>query len=353
MNEERLSFLQQLTEAPGPSGYEGPVRRVWTEHVAAWADRVDVDVQGNAAGVLNPEGAPRLMFAGHMDELGFQILHITDEGFLHFATVGGFDLQIVPGRKVRVHTARGPVLGVIGKKAIHLMEAEERKKVPEEHELWIDIGVADGDEARALVEIGDPVTYDCHFERLRGDLIVSRGLDNKVGAYVVADALRRAGAAGGLRAAVHAVATVKEEIGASGARTSAFGIDPQVAVAVDVTHATDYPGADKRKVGDVRLGGGPVLSRGAHLNPVVFELLRDTAKAHDIPLQLTAEPARTGTDADVIFLSRAGVATGLISLPQRYMHTPAEVVSTADLEHAAELLARFALTLDGSTSFVP
>ncbi len=354
MREESRAFLEALVGAPGPSGYEGPVRRVWTAQLQGLADEVRVDVHGNAIAVCNPKGCPRIMLAGHMDELGFQVIHIDDKGYLYFDTIGGFDMGLVPGRKVRIQTAKGEVLGVIGKRPIHLMSGEERKKVPEQHELWIDIGARGAKEARKLVEVGDPVTYDANFEVLRRELAVSRGFDNKMGAYVVAEVLRQV--AQGRRkpkAALYSVATAQEEVGLRGARTSTFGIDPLVGIAVDVTFATDHPGMDKRKTGEVNIGGGPVINRGANVNPVVFERLVSAARKEKIPYQICAEPGGTGTDANAIQVTRAGVAAGLVSVPLRYMHTPVELLSLKDLDHTVDLLTAFVLGIDEKTSFIP
>ncbi len=347
-------FLADLLNAPGPSGYEGPVRSVWKAEVERYADRVEVDVHGNAFAVYNGQGSPRIMFAGHMDELGFQVIYIDEKGYLYFDTIGGFDLQLVPGRKVRIHTANGSILGVLGKKPIHLMAAGDRRKVPDKHDLWIDIGVADRAEAEQLVAIGDPVTYEANYEELRNGLAVSRGFDNKAGAWVVAEVLRRVSSTKKkCRASIHSVATVQEEVGLRGARTSAYGIDPLVGIAVDVTWAMDHPGVDKRQVGECVLGGGPVITRGANVNPVVFDRLVRVAKKSKIPHQIQAEPGGTGTDANAIQLSRAGVATGLVSVPQRYMHTPVEIVALGDLDNTARLLAEFALSVDDKTCFIP
>ncbi len=354
MRQASKQFLQDLLAAPGPSGYEGPVRSAWVDEVRTYADAVEVDVHGNAIASFNAQGAPRVMLAGHMDELGFQIIYIDEKGYLYFDTIGGFDLGMVPGRKVRIHTRNGPILGVLGKKPIHLMRGDERNKVPAKHELWIDIGAESGDEAKEVVDIGDPVTYDSNFEVLRGDLIVSRATDNKAGAWVVAEAMRRvAKAKKACQAALFSVATVQEEVGLRGAKTSAYGVDPMVGIAVDVTWAMDHPGVDKRQVGECLLGGGPVINRGANINPIVFDRLVSVAKKRKIPHQIMAEPGGTGTDANAIQLSRAGVAAGLVSLPQRYMHTPVEVVSLKDLDNAAKLLAEFVLALEASTSFIP
>lgn len=355
MRKESRAFLEAMMQVPSPSGYEGPAREVWKKEVEQYADRVSVDLHGNAIAVLNEKGKPRIMLAGHMDELGFQVAHIADNGYLHFYTIGGFDRMTIPGRKVRIYTRKGPVLGVIGKKAVHLMTEEDRKKIPEIHEMWIDIGAKDAKQARKRVAIGDPITYDPNFEILSGELAVSRGFDDKMGAFVVAETLRQVKQAGKkeLSAALYGVATVQEEIGLRGARTSAFGIDPLVGIAVDVTHATDSPDVDKRKAGEVKVGGGPVIYRGANINPAVFELLVELAEKNKIPHQLGAAPGGTGTDANAIQLNRAGVATGLVSVPLRYMHTPVEVLSLEDLDHTVELLAAFALAVDEQRSFIP
>ena len=234
------------------------------------------------------------------------------------------------------------------------MKGSDRSKVPQKTDLWIDIGAKDGKEAKELVAIGDPVTYDANFEELRNGLAVSRGFDNKAGAWVVAEALRRISRSKKkCKAAIHSVATVQEEVGLRGARTSTFGVDPLVGIAVDVTWAMDHPSVDKRQVGECDLGGGPVITRGANVNPVVFERLVQVAKKNKIPHQIQAEPGGTGTDANAMQLSRAGVATGLVSVPQRYMHTPVEIVALKDLDNTAKLLAEFALTVDAKTSFIP
>lgn len=354
MRKESKAFLESLVSVPSPSGYEGPAREVWMAETEKYADGVRGDVHGNGIAVLNEKGKPRIMLAGHVDELGFQVAHITDSGYVHFHTIGGFDPGTIPGRKVRIHTRKGEVPGVTGKKAIHLMSGADRNKVPQVHEMWIDIGAKDGKEAKKLVAIGDPITYDANFEILRGNLAVSRGFDDKVGAYIAAETLRQvARGRKKPRAALYAVATVQEEIGLRGATTSAFGIDPLVGIAIDVTHASDYPDVDKRKLGDLKVGAGPVIARGANINPVVFDMLVGTAEKNDIPYQIEAEARGTGTDANAIQLSRAGVAAGLLSIPERYMHTPVEVLSLKDLDSAVKLLSAFILAVDEKTRFIP
>lgn len=354
MRKSSKAFLEALLSAPSPSGYEGPVREVWRTEVEKYADEVKVDVHGNAIGVFNGDGTPRIMLAGHMDELGFQVFHIDDNGYIYFDTIGGFDLSLVSGRKVRIHTAKGEVLGVIGKKPVHLMEGEERKKIPDRHEMWIDIGAKDYKEARHLVAVGDPITTDVNFEILRRNLAVSRGFDNKMGAYIVAETLRNVNSSPSRpKVALYSVATVQEEIGLRGAKTSAYGIDPLVGIALDVTCATDHPGIDKRKSGNVEVGKGPVISRGANVNPVVFDRLVNLAEKNKIPYQIEAVSGGTGTDANVIQLSRSGVATGLVSVALRYMHTPVEILSLKDLDYTVNLLTEFVLTMDGKVNFIP
>jgi len=352
MRTDSLAFLEELVNAPSPSGFEQPAQAVLRAYVSQYADEVHTDVMGNVIAALNPQGKPRVMLAGHCDEIGFMVRYIADDGFLHFSPIGGVDAHLVPGQKVHVHTSRGTVLGVVGKKAIHLMEAEERKKVLRFHQQWIDIGAQSRADAEKRVGIGDPVTFAATFQRLHRDLVVARGFDDKMGSFVVVEALRLA-AQRKLKAAVFAVSTVQEEIGLRGAATSAFSIDPDVAIAVDVTHATDYPDADKKRFGETKLGGGPVLHRGANMNPVVTEGLIAAAKKARLTHQMIGVPGRSGTDAWAMQLVRGGVASSLVSVPLRYMHTPIEVLDLRDLQGAAKILAAFCADLSPETDFVP
>jgi endoglucanase len=350
-----LEFLKRLLDTPGPSGFESAPARVWREGVKGFADELRTDVHGNSVAVVNPKGSPRLMFAGHVDEIGLQITHIDDEGFCYFAAIGGWDSQVLVGQRVLILGARGPVRGVIGKKAPHLMKKEEFDKVTQITDLWIDIGVADREQALAHVHVGDPAVLDAASVELPGRRIVSRSLDNRIGAYIVAEALRLIAKDRPKHAGVFAVATTREEIAwtGGGARTSAVGLDPQVALVVDVTHSTDWPGADKKQGGDHKLGGGPVLSRGSAVNPRVFDLLVQCAEEEKIPYTVQAAPRDTGTDADAIHNALRGIPTGLASVPNRYMHSPNEMVSLIDVEHIARLFAAFARRLTPETSFVP
>jgi endoglucanase len=347
MDAATLKFLTRIVDAPGPSGYEQPVMRVFRDHVDPFADSVETDVMGSVAASRNLSGSPRIMLAGHADEIGFQVRNISDTGMLYFGMIGGHDNAIIVGQRVNVHTTSGPVPGVIGRKAIHLLEGDEREKAPKGSSLWIDIGVGTKEAAAALVSIGDCVTYAETMVQMQGTCYAARSFDNKMGAFVVAEALRRIDVAK-LQGCVTAVATVQEEIGLRGARTSAYGINPDVALAVDVCHAMDFPGADKNTVGDIKLGAGPVIARGANINPKVHSLLVQVAQARGIPYQVKAVPGGTGTDANAIQVNRAGVATGLVSAPVRYMHTPGEVMDIADIDAAANLVAAFceAVTAD-------
>jgi endoglucanase len=354
MTGTNLEFLKQLLDTPGPSGFEAAPARVWREAVGQFADEVRADVNGNSIATVNPKGAPRLMLAGHIDEIGLQITHIDDEGYLYFAGIGGWDSQVLVGQRVILSGSAGPVTGVIGKKAVHLMKKDELDKVSKIADLWIDIGAANRAEASARVRVGDAGVLSAGVLEFPNARIVSRSIDNRIGAYVVAEALRLVARDRPKHAGVFAVASTREEIAwaGGGARTSAVGIDPQVALVVDVTHSTDWPGAEKKLAGDHRLGAGPVLSRGSSVSPVVFEMLVRCAEAEQIPFSIQAAPRDTGTDADAIHNALRGVPTGLVSVPNRYMHSPNEMVALADLERAARLLAAFARELAPGPDFI-
>ena len=348
-----LDFLERLLDAPGPSGFEARPARVWREEASAFAETWS-DVVGNSYAGVRRGARPLVLLAGHIDEIGVQVTHADESGLLRFAGIGGWDPQVLVGQRVRILGAKGDVPGVIGRKAIHLMEAKEREEAVKIKKLWIDVGAESRDDLAALgVRVGDPAVLDAGMTRLAGDRVASRAIDNRVGAFVVLEALRLVAEENGDAGAV-AVATAQEEIGYSGggARPSAFGLAPDAALVVDVTHATDVPGVDKALVGEHSLGGGPVLTRGSSTHPGVFERLAEAAEANDIPYSIQAAPLRTSTDADAIHLARGGIPTGLVSIPNRYMHSPCEVVSASDLFHVARLLAAFVGRLDAGTDFV-
>jgi len=345
-------FLTELLKAKSPSGAEAQAQAVFDRFVQPHADSYANDALGNRLAALNPKGGPTLMFAGHMDELGLIITYVNKDGYLYFDTIGGHDRSIISGRRVIIQTAKGPVKGVTGKRAIHLMEEADRKKVPEIHEIWIDIGAKSKADALKRVAIGDVATYDHEFELIHGSIGTARAFDNKVGAYVVGEALvRLARDKARLNAKVVSVATTQEEIGVRGAQTSAFAVDPHVALAVDVGHATDHPDCDNRKFGETKLGGGPIICRGPNINPKVFDRLLACAKRAKIPHQLEADPRPTGTDARAIQMARGGVACGLVSIPLRYMHTPSEVVDLQDVENCVKLFVEFARSIAKDESF--
>jgi endoglucanase len=354
MTPESLLFLKSLLDTPGPSSFEVAPARVWRAEAERFADRVHTDVAGNSYATLNPEGRPRLMLAGHIDEIGLMVTHIDDDGYLSFDTIGGWDHQVFVGQRVRLLGRNGPVTGVVGKKAIHLMAKEDREKVSKVEDLWIDVGARGRAEAEAQLRIGDPGVLAAGVLEFPNGRLVSRCIDNRIGAYVVLEALRLLSEARP-SAAVTAVATTREEIAATGggARSSAAVLEPDVAIVIDVTHATDYPGIDKRKHGDYRLGGGPVLSRGASVSEVVFESLTRAAEAEGIAYTIEAASRDTHTDAEAIFNAHRGVATALVSIPNRYMHSPNEMIALEDLDRAARLLAAFAERLSSDTDFVP
>ena len=353
LDDRSTTFLRRLLDAPGPSGFERVPARLWREEAQAFA-AVEVDVAGNSLATLNPAGRPRVMLAGHVDEIGVMVVHVDDEGFLHFGAIGGWDSQVLVGQRVVLEGRAGPVAGVIGKKAIHLVKSEEKDKVSKITDLWIDIGATSKAEALERVRVGDAGVIACSALELPNGRLASRSVDNRIGAFVVLEALRRL-AADPPRACAVAVATTQEEIGVSGggARTSAFRVEPDVAVVVDVTHATDFPGAEKKEHGDFKLGGGPVLCRGSAVHAVVFDQLVATAEAEGIPFAIEAAPRYTSTDADQVYTSRRGVATGLVSVPCRYMHSPNELVALEDLDRTAALLAAWVRRLETGTSFIP
>ncbi len=353
MRKESLAFLEALMTTPSPSGFEQPVQRIIRDTVGDWADEVRTDLHGNVIAIKNPDLAPRVMLAGHADQIGFMVQHVTDEGYIHFSAIGGVDAALVPGSRVSIWAAGGPVLGVVGRKPIHLMKAEERNKAEVElNKLWIDIGAGSRDEAFGRVQIGDPITFDLRMDRLSDDLVAGPAFYDKSGAFVVMEVLRILRRRK-LGCSLYSVATVQEETGLRGGRTSAYGIDPLVGIAVDVTFASDYPGADKSLIGEIKLGQGPTIARGGNINPVLFDLLVQTAKEKKIPYQIEAAPRATGTDANVIQITRAGVAAGLVSIPNRYMHTQVEVVSLRDITNAARLLAETVARIDETIDFTP
>jgi putative aminopeptidase FrvX len=349
---EAPKLLDELLGAPAPSGYEGPASEIW-RRAASFAE-LSADALGSSVAQIGEAGAkPLLAVVGHIDEIGLAITHVDSDGFLFFAPIGGWDPQILLGQRVQVQGRDGPVTGVIGRKPIHLLRDEQRKQVVELREMHIDIGATDEKQALSRVRVGDPAVVAADPVRLNGSRLVSRSLDDRIGAYVALEALRRVHERGGLRGRMAAVAAVQEEIGSHGARTSAYSLEPDLAIAVDVTHATDAPGIEEKELGRHPLGSGAVIARGSTLSPRIFELLLETAERLGIEHTIEASGSRTSTDADAIQIARAGVPTGLVSIPLRYMHSPVELVDLADVDAAVELVAGFALALAPGLDLAP
>jgi endoglucanase len=352
MHDGSLEFLKKILRTPSPSGFERPVQDVVRGWAEEHADEVRTDRHGNVVAVVHPAGQPRIMLAGHCDQIGLMVEHIDDQGFLYVQPIGGWDMQVLLGQHLTVWAREGPVAGVVSRRAPHLLTPEERAKVPQFTDIWVDIGAKDRKDAEALVRHGDPITIELGYRELRNGLAASPAMDDKVGVWTVMETLRLLRGRP-LQAAVYCVSTVQEEIGLRGATTSAYGIHPAVGIAVDVCHAADTPGNDKKQLGDTKLGGGPVLFRGPNINPRVFERLEETARQSEIAVQVRGAPRATGTDANVMQLSRDGVATGLIGIPNRYMHSPVEVVCLDDLDRAAQLLANFCTGVTAQVDWTP
>ncbi|MBE0416561.1 MAG: M42 family metallopeptidase [Coriobacteriia bacterium] len=358
MRSESLSFFKSLVEAPSPSGYEQPAARVMREYLEPLADEIATNVMGSIHALLRGSDTGRdgrrvsVMLTGHIDEIGMMVTYITPEGFIAFKPIGGVDEAVLPGMRVRVHTKEGPLLGILGRMPIHLLEEDERKVVTKVHKLFIDLGMS-AECVKEVARVGDPITFDVGFEEFGEGMVVSRAFDDKMGAFICAEALRIVKERGGARVDLVVAGTVQEEIGLRGGITSSYGVDPTIGVAVEVGHATDYPDIDKRKHGEAECGKGPILARGANINPTVFRLLVEAAEAADVPHQFDGEPRATGTDANAIQLARGGKAAALVSVPLRYMHTPVETLALVDVEAAIELLAEFVIRLEPDTDYTP
>ncbi len=351
LNDSSIAFLKTLLDTPGPSGFESAPAKVWRAEAAKFST-VRADVIGNSIAEVTGGGGPTILLAGHIDEIGVIVTWIDDNGFAYIDGIGGWDPQVLVGQRIRFLGRDGEVYGVVGKKPIHLMKPDEREKVTKFADMWVDIGALNRAEASARLSVGDSGVLDAKVTEMPNNRIVSRSIDDRIGAFVVLEALRRYAEKPGA-ARVIAVATCQEEIGYSGggARVAAQSIAPQMAIAVDVTFATDHPSIKKEEVGEHKLDGGPVLTRGSVISPVVFRLLRDTADSLDMPYSLHAAARATSTDADAIQLARDGVATALVSIPNRYMHSPNEMVSLNDLDRAATLIAEACRRVDANTDF--
>jgi endoglucanase len=352
MREQSLNFLKTLVNTPSPVGHETRGQRVWLDYAKKFADETFSDAYGNCVAVLNKGGSPRIMLAGHADEIAMSVNYIDAEGFIYVRKMGGVDAAITKAQRVTIHTRGGPVRGVVGNVAPHLTRQEGDPKPPKIHDLFIDIGVSSRKDAEKLVRVGDPITLVDEFELLRNGLAISRAFDNRIGTWSVVEALRLLKESKSKFAPeVCAVSNVQEEVGLLGARQIAYSLKPDIALVVDVTHATDYPTVSKTQHGDVKIGSGPAITHGGCNHPEVVKRIELLAKAKKIPLQHEAMSNTSGTDTDVIFWTRGGIASALISLPNRYMHSPVEVVSLKDLEQIPQLLAAFVLSVKKGEQF--
>jgi len=354
MRAESLEFLKSIVNVPSPSGYEEHAAEIYRQYTKGFADKVWTDVHGNTYAALNPDAEMKIMLAGHMDEIGFIIHYISEEGLLYFSGIGGHDSIIPVGQRVWVH-GKERVPGIIGRKAIHLLDEDERKRKPELKDLWIDIGATSREEVEAVISLGDVVTFQYEFQQLMGDRATARGFDNKMGSMIVAEAVRILKEDGGLDAGVgvYVVATVQEEIGIRGARTASFNLAPQSGLAVDVNHAIDYPSVSKTRYGQLDTGKGPSVMRGANANPIVFKMITEACQEEGIPYQVDVAPGGTGTDGNAMQMNMGGMAVGIVGVPLRYMHTPCELLSLTDVENCARLMAAYCRKVKPDTDFTP
>lgn len=351
MRKESLEFLKKLLTTPSPSGYESKTQKIWCDYARQYADEVRTDAYGNAVAVLNPKGSPKILLDGHVDEIGLMIKHIDDRGYLYFQRIGGVDPALVRSKRVNIHTANGVVRGVVGATAIHLSDRDKEAKVPKMHELFIDIGATDGKAAAKRVAVGDPVTFVDDFEMLDKNVAVARAFDNKAGIWTVIEALRIA-SEGRPQAAIYACSSIQEETGCNGARMQVVKHQPDVAIAVDVTHSTDTPGIDVKQHGEVKMGKGPTLSLGRENHPVLTDRLRKVAKHQKMPVQIETFSLTGGTDAYMFWIANGGVPSAIVSMPTRYMHSTAEMLDLRDLEATAKLMGAFCLDVKKNERFV-
>lgn len=344
----KKEFLEALIECPSPSGDEVAIQKKWIKEVETFADEIRTDFSGNAIGILNPEADFKVLLAGHCDEIAFMITHIDDKGFISVTKAGGISPKLALGSRVRIY-GKELVKGVVAVKAEH--KGGEKGEIKPE-DLIIDIGATSKDELKDLISVGDYVLYDMDYEYMMNDNMAGRGMDNRTGAFIVAEVLRVLSKEK-LNVGVYAVSTVNEETTMGGAYFAAAKIKPNMAIACDVTFATDAPGSNPKKEGVVTLGGGPVLAKGSMVNYKINDLLRKAAEKLDMTLQLELAPGRTGTDADQMRFTGEGVPVGLVSLPLRYMHSPSEVINLKDIEAEIQLIAEMIKNLSGDENLKP
>lgn len=345
MEEKSLEFLKKLINTPSPSGFESAASEVWQDYL-----RIDYlpwkDAYGNTyARLMGNWQGPTVMLSGHIDEVGFMVNYINSNGYVYVSAIGGVDQSIAVAQRVMIHNKNGPIRGVFGKTAIHLLDSED-SKTPKLHQMFVDIGAKDKEDAMKMISVGDPITFEAGFEMFPNNRIIGRGLDDRMGAWCVAETLKRLKNKKIMAKDIYGVATIQEENGIYGATMAVETVKPHIAIAIDVTHATDSPGISNERCGDIELGEGPTINIGSTSHPKVNEKLISIAEKNRIPLQTEASPRRSGTDADRIFLARGGIPTSTLSTPCRYMHTPVEMISLDDLENTVKLLVEFCIECD-------
>lgn len=346
MENKSLEFLKNLVESPSPSGFEVPALKIWKEYLSS--EGIPImrgDIYGSAVGSLT-RSSPKIVLCSHIDEVGFMVKYVNDEGYLYFDCVGYVDPTIVAAKRVIIYNKNGPIYGVVGRKAIHMMTEDEQVEDLNMYDMWIDIGAVDKKDALKMISIGDPVVFDAGFKDLKNGCVVGRGFDDRAGAWCVAEALARLNRSDSLSATICALASIQEENGAYGATMSAYKLDPNLVIVIDGTHGTDFPDVSKERHGDVKVGKGPVISVGSVAHPGVVDMLKETAEESRIDVQFEIAPRWSGTDADVIMLSKGGTPCANVSVPMRYMHTPSEVLNLGDLEKTVNLLVAFCERMD-------
>ncbi len=352
MNKQSMDFFKKLVNSWGPSGYEDEIRNVWKSELTNQCDSIEIDYQGNIISKLNKEKKPLIVIAGHIDEIGFHVRYIDDDGYVYVRQIGGFDISQLPARKVKIHTQTMDIIGIVGSKPIHLTKGDKDSMPNSIDQLYIDIGAKDGKEAKELIEIGDPVTYDNTIEPMMNDLYCARAFDNRAGAFVVAEVMKNVYKNKDIfKAGLYCVGSSQEEAGARGIKSLSSVIKPNIGIAVDGTFAIDTPDANHKKDGNVKLGEGPALARGANTNPKLFRKLIEICKNNNIPYQIEAEPSGNGTDADPM-QTQMGCAAALVSIPLRYMHTQFEVININDVENIIKLLTEFCLSIDDKIDLI-
>jgi len=347
--EQLQTLLEDLSNAHGISGYEGSIRKMMEEEIRPYVDEIRTDRMGNLIATKNGSG-PTIMLAAHMDEIGLMVKYIDDKGFLRFVKIGGWFDQTLHSQRVIVHTKNGPVTGVMGSKPPHAMKEEEKKKPVKAEDMFIDVGAKSKEDAEKLgIEVGLPISIDRQFAPLANGMLTGKAFDNRAGVVMLIEAMRQISRMD-IKATVYAVGTVQEEVGLKGARTSAFGLNPDVALATDVTVPGDHPGIEK-KDSAIEVGKGAAITivdgggRGLMAAPAVVRWLKETAETNNIPYQMDVGEGGT-TDATAIHLTREGIPSSVISVPTRYIHSPVEVLDLSDLKACADLIAKAVASAD-------